>query len=122
MANDDELAEDAPEPTGSSAPPLTEWSPEVERLTLAVDRLGEMIAAVINSAGGKAKPPKPLKRPVTAQDRVKRRDRQRKRAHLLAELGRAREERRPSMADTALAPDERYTAQRIRTPAAQPEE
>jgi hypothetical protein len=117
MADDDELAENSPEPTGASSPPLTEWSPMVERLTLAVDRLGELIAAVYGAAGGKAKPPKPLPRPVTARDRVRRKVRQRKRAHVLAELGRARDERRPSMAELPTAPDERYTAARTRTPA-----
>ncbi|GAA0976104.1 hypothetical protein Q7689_00830 [Nocardiopsis tropica] len=116
MADDDELAENSPEPTGSSAPTLTEWSPTVERLTLAVDRLGELIAAVYGAAGGKAKAPKPLPRPITARDRVRSKVRQRKRAHVLAELGRAREEQRPSMAELPTAPDERYTAARTRTP------
>ncbi|MEV2277874.1 hypothetical protein AB0I72_20040 [Nocardiopsis sp. NPDC049922] len=118
MADDDELAETSPEPTGPSAPPLTEWSPAVERLTVAVDRLGELIAAVYNAAGGKAKPPRPLPRPVTARDRVLRKVRQRKREHILAELGRARQERRPSMADAPTAPDPLHSALRPgRTPA-----
>jgi hypothetical protein len=117
MADDDELAENSPEPTGPSAPPLTEWSPAVERLTLAVDRLGELIAAVYNAAGGKTKPPKPLPRPVTARDRVRRKVRQRKREHILAELARASTEGRPTMAEAPAAPDPLHAALRPgRTP------
>jgi hypothetical protein len=35
------------------------------------DRLGELIAALINVNGGKQKPPAPSRRPVTAADKAR---------------------------------------------------
>jgi hypothetical protein len=73
LANDDEVAAAAmaDEPSSRNDLPLSEFSPEVEALASVVDRLGEVTAVLINANGGKAKPPKPYPRPVTAWDRVR---------------------------------------------------
>jgi hypothetical protein len=55
-----------------SRPRVSDWSPDVARLTDIFDRLGELLAAVIATAsGGKVKPPPPSPRPSTAVDRLK---------------------------------------------------
>lgn len=72
LAQDDEVAMQASldsEPRNDL--PLAEFSPEVEVLAAVVDRLGEVVTVLINANGGKAKPPKPYPRPVTALDRVR---------------------------------------------------
>jgi hypothetical protein len=68
--DDPELAEflasqDAPPPR-PGRPALSEWTPEVSTLTAILDRLGEVVVAVVAGAGGK--PPKltPAPRPRTA--------------------------------------------------------
>jgi hypothetical protein len=50
---------------------MRDWSPEMEVLVAAVDRLGEVVQAVIAAQGGK--PPKipPLGRPKTATDKLR---------------------------------------------------
>lgn len=50
---------------------MRDWSPEMEVLVAAVDRLGEVVQAVIAAQG--AKPPKiaPLPRPTTASDKLR---------------------------------------------------
>lgn len=77
IANDDEaaeqllaLADDAP---ASSAPPLTDMTPEAQRLDAVIDRLGEVARAVIGAAGGKPPKLKPTPRPVNALQRVRER-------------------------------------------------
>lgn len=77
LAQDDEIHEGhvTPPPGQPKSPPLTEFSPEVEVLTAAVDRLGEVINAVLAAAGGKPKPVRPYPRPVTAVDRRRARER-----------------------------------------------
>lgn len=72
LADDDELAENSPEPTSPSAPRLTEFSPDAAAI---IDRLGDVISAVIAAAGGS--PPKiaPYPRPVTAAERARKRNR-----------------------------------------------
>jgi hypothetical protein len=69
---------DAPEgrPTG---PGLAEYSPEREALDRVVDRLGEVIQAVIGASGNKAPKFRPALRPRTAADRL--RDRRRREQH-----------------------------------------
>mgnify|MGYP006199840543 CR=1 FL=1 len=59
---------------------MADWSPELETLTAAVDRLGDVVKAVVATIP-KAKVPKipPMPRPRTALDRV--RQRRRVRAH-----------------------------------------
>lgn len=51
-------------------PPLSTWSPEMEMLTLAVDRIGSVAYILQAVNGGKGKPPKPLPRPTTAMPAV----------------------------------------------------
>jgi hypothetical protein len=70
---DEELAEQAvrsPAPKGPAVR-MRDWSPQQEVLTLLVDRLGEVIQAVIAAQGGK--PPKitPMPRPKTAADELR---------------------------------------------------
>lgn len=76
ISNDDEMAEQVlrqPESQqrGSRRPRISEWSAEMEKLTDLVDRMGEVMQAVVASAGGK--PPKvhPQPRPKTAVDRLR---------------------------------------------------
>lgn len=66
---------------------MTEWSPETEMLTNIYDRLGEQIAVAL-AVGGAKKParPKPMARPKTAIDRVKRKRREREQAALKSKL------------------------------------
>ncbi|WP_289009968.1 hypothetical protein [uncultured Thermomonospora sp.] len=107
VADDDEVADQlADEPDGPPPPPpLTEWSAEVERLTLIADRLGELITlfAAVNS---KKKPPpyRNLPRPVTARQRAERRRRERKRDLIAERLAAARAAGRPTMADVQADP------------------
>lgn len=56
---------------GSARPRMSEWSAEVERLTDLVDRMGEVVQAVIAVNGGKAPKLRPQPRPKTALDRVR---------------------------------------------------
>lgn len=50
---------------------MRDWSPEMEILVAAVDRLGEVIRAVVAAQGGK--PPKipAMPRPRTASDKLR---------------------------------------------------
>lgn len=77
LAQDDEIQDGTVTPPSGqpTGPPLTEFSPEVEILTAAVDRLGEVANAVIAAAGGKPRPVRPWPRPVTAADRSRARER-----------------------------------------------
>lgn len=67
-------------------PSLADWSPEVNLLAAAVDRLGENIAATIAAAGGKAPKIRPLPRPKTAFDRVRARRRWEAHGTLVSEV------------------------------------
>lgn len=115
MAGDEELAEQLPEPkSGSSAPPLTEWTPEAERLTLVCDRLAELITAVGNTVAKKPRrPPPPLPRPVTAHDRIRRRKRRERHHLILKRLQEAKSAGRPTM-DRPSGADPTYAAVRPR--------
>lgn len=109
MADDDELAEQLPEPDGDGSPPLTEYSPVVERLDLIVDRLGEVVTAVVNTVAKKPrKPPRPQRRPQTARDRARLKRRKMRHALILQRLKEAAETGRPTMADVQADP--RFTA------------
>ncbi|MFJ2567876.1 hypothetical protein ACIO02_33920 [Streptomyces sp. NPDC087568] len=106
MAEDEELAAALPEPEPGPPPPppLRTWTPEVERLTLIADRLGELITAVHNTVAKRpGKSPRPLPRPETARDRVKRQQRRAKYDRLKAQLAAAAAEGRPSMASAPAA-------------------
>ncbi|MGC9544028.1 hypothetical protein [Streptomyces sp. UG1] len=109
MADDEELAEQLPEPEGGHHPSLTEYSPVVERLDLMVDRLGEVVTAVVNTVAKRPqRPPRPQRRPQTARDRIKLKRRKMRHALILKRLAEAREAGRPTMADVAADP--RFTA------------
>jgi hypothetical protein len=76
LALDEELAEqvaDRDEPTAEYRPRITEWSPTEQLLAALYDRMGEVVAAVVASAGGKPTMPEGWPRPETAADRVLRR-------------------------------------------------
>lgn len=71
---DEELAEEvAKHPDQPKAPAMRmrDWSPELEALATAIDRIGEVMQAVIASQGGK--PPKiaPFPRPKTASEKLR---------------------------------------------------
>jgi hypothetical protein len=72
VAADDELAEQAAgRPAAAPAVPMTEFSPEAERLGVVIDRLGELISLeVAKATRKKPKPVKPYPRPVTASQRA----------------------------------------------------
>ncbi|MFJ5156313.1 hypothetical protein ACIQCF_33095 [Streptomyces sp. NPDC088353] len=106
MAEDEELAAALPEPEPGPAPPppLRTWTAEVEKLTLIADRLNELITAVHNTVAKRpARSPRPLPRPETARDRVRRNQRRAKYEHLKAQLTAAAAEGRPSMASAPAA-------------------
>lgn len=105
LADDDELADqladqDDEDKGPPPAPPLTEFGPVEERLTLIADRLGELLRAFA-AANSKKKPPpyKPLARPVTARQRARRRRREAKHELVTARLAEAAASGRPTMAD-----------------------
>lgn len=81
----------------SRGPRLSEWTPDVARLTDIYDRLGEVVGAVIAAAGGK--PPKlpPAARPRTELDRLEARARRARHVSLVAEVKAAQERRRRRM-------------------------
>ena len=72
VAGDDELAERFPgHVPASPAVPMTEFSPEAERLGVLIDRLGELISLEVAKATQKRpKPIRPYPRPVTAGQRA----------------------------------------------------
>lgn len=78
MAQDDELARVQVADTSSSAggapsgPSVLSWTPEMDMQASAVDRLSEIVSAVIGSAGGKPPKVKPMPRPDTATHRLQR--------------------------------------------------
>lgn len=76
IAQDDEMAElllEHAETAPDVGPSLTEMTPEAVRLDQVMDRLGELIGAVIFAAGQKAPKIRPVRRPTTALQRVRER-------------------------------------------------
>jgi hypothetical protein len=49
---------------------MRDWSPELEALYALMDRLGDVVQAVIASQGGKPPRIKPMPRPRTATDEL----------------------------------------------------
>lgn len=80
MSEDEEVAEEFlsrdenVKPKGNR-PRISEWSPELEKITEVVDRLGEVMQAVVASNGGKPPKIRPQPRPRTAIDRMRERKR-----------------------------------------------
>lgn len=75
---DEEAAEqylkDHPEEARASHPPdLASWSPEVEYIVIAIDRISEMIATLVATSGNRPPHVRPMRRPLTAIDRARRR-------------------------------------------------
>ncbi|MFE9337768.1 hypothetical protein [Streptomyces sp. NPDC007063] len=111
VANDDELVEQAPEPK-PGPPPLHTWTPEVDKLTLIADRLGEAVTAIHNTVAKRPqRPPPRLPRPQTAQDRIKTKRRREKHHLVKKRLREAAESGRPSMA-AATGADSQHAAVR----------
>lgn len=88
MANDDELAESMQATTddNDSGPRVSEYSAEVARLDLLVDRVSELISVVVQVAGGKAPRVRPRKRPETAVSRAQKRRSEQRMSSLVAEV------------------------------------
>lgn len=70
---DEELAEQVAKepPVKSKGVRMRDWSVEMDILAAAVDRLGDVVQAVIASQGGKPPVIKPLERPVTALEKLR---------------------------------------------------
>lgn len=92
MGNDDEFVEqllagsEGADDGPSSGPRLSEFTPEVEALYGAIDRLADVIAVTQAMGGKKPKRIPPVKRPVTAFDRLRQREQRRQHAALVARL------------------------------------
>lgn len=120
LADDDELADefgDEIEKAPPPPPPLTEWTPDYERLTLIADRLGDLIhlTAKANSSGNVPQY-RPLPRPETALKRKARRRRDHKRALIADRLAAARRAGRPTMAQVRADATQLVAAPRRRRP------
>lgn len=50
---------------------LSEFSPEVEALHAVIDRLGDVLVALVRLGNGRPAPIPPMRRPQTAVDRVR---------------------------------------------------
>lgn len=79
VAQDEELAakladKPLPEP---GPPPLTEFGPDVQVLAELRDITAALLAVTLKANGGKPQKPKPYPRPVTAVQRVRRKQRYR---------------------------------------------
>lgn len=88
MAEDDELADqivDRPEQPGAG-PRVSEYTAEVARLDLLADRISELIAVVVQVAGGKAPRVRPARRPETALTRAQQRRATQRVGSLIAEV------------------------------------
>jgi len=87
MANDDELADMASEkPSSDVGPRVSEYTPEVARLDMILDRVSELIAVSVQVAGGKAPRTRPARRPETAYSRAEKRRTERRMGALIAEV------------------------------------
>lgn len=88
MANDDELAEmmlDQPQ-AADTGPLVSEYTPEVARLDVILDRLSELISVTLQVSGRKAPRLRPAKRPETAYSRAQRRRTEQRIGSLIAEV------------------------------------
>lgn len=62
-----------PEPSPDAAPPLAEWTLQVEMLASLYDAVTALTGFLVKVNGGKGREPKPLPRPITALDRARER-------------------------------------------------
>lgn len=70
---DEEMAEQmAKRPPAKKADPvrMRDWSPLMEAMATQIDRLGDIVQAVIAAQGGKPPKIKPFPRPKTAMDKL----------------------------------------------------
>lgn len=65
---------------------MSDYSPQMERLTDLVDRVGELTQVVIAVAGGKPKRLRGSPRPQTAIERARQRQRERKHRMVVARV------------------------------------
>lgn len=88
MANDDELAEMIGDSEAGKrhSPRLSEYTPEAARLDVLADRIGELISATYQAAGGKPLRVKPAQRPETAFARAQKRRTEQRISSLIAEV------------------------------------
>jgi hypothetical protein len=73
VSQDEDLAREVaqrPEMPKAAAMRMRDWSPELEAMATAIDRIGEVVQAVIASQGGKPPKIKPFPRPKTATDKL----------------------------------------------------
>lgn len=65
-----EVARNPEQRKPSSSVPMREWSLQMEALATMIDRLGDVVQAVIAVQGGKPPAIKPFPRPKTASDKL----------------------------------------------------
>lgn len=90
MSEDEALAEHLlAQPEPDRKPPARRWSeftPDVELLSGAVDRIAEVVNAIAASNGAKPRKVKPMPRPVTAFERVRERNAKKKHRSVVARV------------------------------------
>lgn len=89
VANDEQAAQQLLQQQPEASAPgvrLSEWSPEREILADVVDRLGNVIQAVIAAAGTKPQRMAPAARPVTAVMRLRKQRRVEQHQRLVARV------------------------------------
>ncbi|MFG1872155.1 hypothetical protein [Micromonospora arborensis] len=89
ISNDEEWAAEVLRSDSLSRKPrqrMADYSPEVERLTDLVDLVRELIAATVAGQGVNPRRPVPAPRPVTAIDRLRKRQREKQHRSLVARL------------------------------------
>ncbi|GAA3750807.1 hypothetical protein [Micromonospora maritima] len=89
MSNDEEWAKQVLAKDPTEKPPrvrMSDFSPEVERLTDLCDLVMEAIRTMAGLKGVKPGPPRPMPRPVTALERARRRKRERTHKSLVARM------------------------------------
>jgi hypothetical protein len=89
MANDDDYAEAVGEPpanSGPAGPRVSEYTPEVARLDVLIDRMGELISTTLQVHKYKAPRVRPAIRPETAFSRAAKRRTEQSLGSLIAEV------------------------------------
>lgn len=89
MAGDEELAQHLPDRGDEPAAPqrrMSEYTAEVELLSVVADRLAEVVNVIIAVNRGRPGKVTPMPRPVTAMDRLRRRRREHNHKSLVARV------------------------------------